>query len=118
MTAINNYNDVGALQGLRTQAGLDPKEAAHEVAQQFESVFISMMLKTMRDTVPQDSLFGSHTMDSYQNMFDQQVAVDMSVKGGIGLADIIERQLLASGSLPADTADGMTGAAASIAGKE
>ena len=99
MKTATDYNNFSALQNLKMQAGQDPKEAAHEAARQFEGLFISMMLKTMRATVPQDSLFGSHSMDSYQNMFDQQVALDMSSRGGVGLADIIERQLLKSASI-------------------
>ncbi len=94
MTNAVNYNDFSSLQNLRTQASLDPKAAAQEVARQFESVFVNMMLSSMRNTIPEDSLFGSHSMESYQNMFDQQIAVDMSTKGGLGLAEIIEKQLL------------------------
>ena len=94
-----DYNNFSSLQSLRTQASTEPKAVVSEVAQQFESLFVSMMLQSMRDTVPKDSLFGSNSMDSYQNMFDQQVAVDMSVKGGIGLAEIIERQMLNASEL-------------------
>lgn len=96
MAITANYNDFSSLQSLRTEATQDPRAAAREVAGHFESLFISMMMKSMRDTIPEDSLFGSNAMASYQNMFDQQVAVDMAAKGGIGLADIIERQLLKS----------------------
>lgn len=99
MTSVNDYNNLGALTELRHKAGSDPDQALTEVAQQFESLFINMVLKSMRDTIPEDSLFGGNTMDSYMNMFDQQLAVDLSAKGGIGLADIIERQLSVSAAL-------------------
>jgi len=90
------YSDFSGLASLRRQAGSDPQQAAKEVAQQFESIFVSMMVKSMRDTLPKDSLFGSHQMEAYQEMFDKQLAVDLSQKGGLGLADIIERQITAS----------------------
>lgn len=94
-----NYNDFTSLQSLKVEAGNDPRKAAREAAKHFEGLFVSMMLKSMRDTIPQDSLFGSNSMDSYQNMFDQQIALELSAKGGIGLADIIERQLLKSSEM-------------------
>lgn len=99
LTALNDYNNFSGLKDLQSKASIDPDEAIKAAAQQFESLFINMMLKSMRDTIPENSLFGGHTMDSYMNMMDQQLAVDLSVNGGIGLADIIERQLQASVSL-------------------
>ena len=92
----NVYSDFSGLADLRRQAGSDPQKAAKEVAQQFESIFVSMMVKSMRDTLPKDGLFSSNQMDAYQDMFDKQMAVDLSSKGGIGLAEIIERQITSS----------------------
>lgn len=103
MANIGDYNDLSSLQHLRTQAAQDPEQAVSEVARQFEGLFISMMLKSMRDTVPQDTLFGSNSMDSYQNMFDQQISLNLSSRGGVGLADIIEKQLLAASRLAAES---------------
>lgn len=90
------YSDFSGLSNLRRKAGSDPGEAAREVAQQFESIFVGMMVKSMRDTLPKDGMFGSHQMDAYQDMFDKQLALDLSSKGGLGLADIIEKQIAAN----------------------
>jgi flagellar protein FlgJ len=90
------YSDFSGLAELRRQAGNDPQKAAKEVAQQFESIFVSMMIKSMRDTLPKDGIFSSNQMEAYQDMFDKQMAVDLSSKGGIGLAEIIERQITSS----------------------
>jgi len=87
------YNDFSGLARLKQQARVAPQQAAKEVAQQFESLFVSMVLKAMRDAVPQDELFGSDQLRSYQGMFDQQLALDLSNSGGLGLAQIIERQI-------------------------
>jgi flagellar protein FlgJ len=71
----------------------DPNAAINEVAEQFESMFIQMMLKSMRDALPKDGLFSSNDMETYTEMADQQIAVNMAKSGGIGLADVIARQL-------------------------
>ena len=92
------YADLNQLSTLKAQANTDPEQAIKEVAAQFESMFVSMMMKSMRDALPGDSLFSSNQMETYQEMFDQQLAVDLSNKGGLGLAEIIEQQLRKSTS--------------------
>ena len=92
-TAQAVYNDMGALADLRGRARANPNEAVEEVAQQFEALFIQMMLKSMRDAVEDGGLFGSDQLDTYEQMADQQLALDMSAKGGIGLAEALVAQL-------------------------
>lgn len=87
------YNNLSALTDLKTQSNENPQEALKEVAKQFESVFVTMMMKSMRDTLPKDGLFSSSQMETYQEMFDQQLSLDLSKEGGLGLASIIERQI-------------------------
>ena len=93
VNATSNWYDFGSLAGLRAQAGQRPSEAQSSVAEQFESLFINMMLKEMRKTVSRSDLLGSEAMESYEQMFDQQIALGMSRAGGIGLAPFIEEQL-------------------------
>ena len=92
-TAQTVYNDMGALADLRSRARANPNEAVEEVAQQFGALFIQMMLKSMRDAVEDGGLFGSDQLDTYQQMADQQTALDMASKGGIGLAEALVAQL-------------------------
>ena len=89
----NVYTDFTSLKELGSQAHLKPNEAAAEVAQQFESIFIELMMKSMRDATPKDSLFNSDQMEAYQDIFDKQLALDMSTSGGLGIAEIIEQQI-------------------------
>ena len=89
----SSYHDFSNLAQLKGQAALDPDMATHEVAQQFESIFVGFMLKAMRDATPEDTLFGSNSMGSYQKMFDNQLAVSLADQGGIGLAELIEKQI-------------------------
>jgi flagellar protein FlgJ len=89
----SSWFDFNSLADLKAKAGNRPDEATKGVAQQFESLFLHMMLKEMRKTVSRSGLLGSEAMDTYQQMFDQQVALGMSRAGGIGLAPFIEQQL-------------------------
>lgn len=90
------YNDLSGLNALKLRSRENPESALHEVAQQFESVFVTMMMKAMRDTLPKDGMFASSQMDTYQEMMDQQMALDLSRQDGLGLAAVIERQLSAA----------------------
>jgi peptidoglycan hydrolase FlgJ len=89
----SSWYDFQSLASMKAQAAIKPKEATQGVAQQFESVFINMMLTEMRKTVGHSELMGSSASDTYQEMFDQQVSVSMAKAGGIGLAPYIEKQL-------------------------
>ncbi len=75
---------------------------AREVARQFESLFVQNLLESMRDASMGDELFGSNAHDQYQGLFDQQLASNVSQGRGIGLAPLIERQILAQQGLKPD----------------
>jgi flagellar protein FlgJ len=63
-------------------------------AQQFETLFLQMVLKSMRDAVPQDGLFNSDQSRFYTGMLDQQMAQNLATSGkGVGFAKLIEQQL-------------------------
>lgn len=89
---INSF-DPNSLNGLKRLAGQNTPEANKAVAQQFEALFMQVVLKNMRDTVPQGGMFDSETTRTYQSMYDQQLATTMAQRGGMGLAAAIERQL-------------------------
>lgn len=88
------YTDFQGLTGLRKEARQQTPEAIKKVARQFESLFVQMMLKSMRDTVPESELFGSHQQQIYRDMFDKQISMNVSSGKGLGLAAVIERQLM------------------------
>lgn len=96
--------DSHSLDALRTQATKDPKAALKAAAKQFETVFMNMVLKSMRDTVPKDGLMsGGSEEQMFQGMLDQQFAQNMADGKGAGLADLIVKQL--SRNLNIDQAD-------------
>lgn len=84
--------DTQSLEQLRAQAKQSPDQALKAAAQQFESVFLNMMLKSMREATPQDGMFDSEQTRMFTGMLDQQLAQSMSSKG-VGLADVMVKQL-------------------------
>ena len=88
--AIGSDNaDVSAL---RRAGKADSPEALRKAAQQFEGLFMNMVMKSMRDATPQDSPFDSQQSRMYTSMLDQKVSDNFS-KRGVGLADALMRQL-------------------------
>lgn len=61
----------------------------------FEAIYIGLMLKSMRDTVPEDSLFGSSNQkEIFQSMFDQEIAKDIAhSKKPFGLGEMLYKKL-------------------------
>jgi flagellar protein FlgJ len=87
------YADFHALGEVRGRAAGNSEETLREVAGQFEALFIQMMLKSMRDANLGEGLLDSQHTKTYQSMFDQQIALDLSKRQGLGLAEMMVRQL-------------------------
>lgn len=103
---INAHNISGKLaidsrsvDDLRLQAKQNPDQALKEVAQQFEAIFINMMLKSMREALPKKGIFDSQQTQFYTQMLDQQLAQKMSTSG-MGLADMMVQQLTRANGQP------------------
>jgi flagellar protein FlgJ len=88
-----NALDFKQFAGMRRAADANDPAALREVARQFESIFTKMMLESMRSASFGDPLFGSDQTEMYQDMMDDQMAVQLSSGRGIGLADMLIRQL-------------------------
>jgi flagellar protein FlgJ len=93
--------DPRALERLRTDAGAAPEKAVRDASKQFEVMFVNMLMKSMRDAAPQDGPFDSDQTRMYTSMLDQQLAQSMASKG-VGLADIMARQLTKTTTPAAD----------------
>ena len=66
-----------------------------EACQGMEAVFLNLMLSRMRDTVPKSGLTGSSSQENImRSMLDTEMTKNLAQTGGIGLADMIYRQLL------------------------
>ncbi len=96
----SNFLDVNGLNDIRLQSKsadkADKAEALEKVAKQFESIFMQMLLKSMRkaqEVLESDSPFNSQSTKFYRDMHDQQLALELSENGSLGLAPLIVRQL-------------------------
>jgi flagellar protein FlgJ len=71
------------------------RKAAKRVAQEFEALFIGMMLKSMRETVGKDQLTGGGRGEEiFRSLLDQEYATSFAARGGVGLAPLIEQELV------------------------
>jgi len=87
------YTDFRGLAELRSHAGDHSEKTLRKVAGEFEALFVQMMLKSMRDANLGEGLMDSDGTRTYQSMYDQQLAIDMSRQQGLGLADMMVKQL-------------------------
>ena len=91
-----SYSDLNRLNQLKV-GDKNSDGNMRKVAQEFESLFLGEMLKSMRkatDSLGEDNPLNTPAAKQYQEMYDQQLAVSMSREGGgIGLADVLMRQM-------------------------
>ena len=94
--------DARGLDALKRQSRESPDKALVTAAKQFEAIFTQMLLKSMRDAVPESGLTGGNESKLYTSMFDQELAQKMASSGrGLGIADMIVKQL-SRGAAPSD----------------
>lgn len=73
----------------------DDRKSLREACQKFEAIFVGYMLKEMRKTVPESSLFPETPAEKiYRSMLDDEVAKSACQAGGIGLADMVFNDLV------------------------
>ena len=91
-----SYSDLNRLNQLKV-GDKNSDANMRKVAQEFESLFLGEMLKSMRsatEALGQDNPLNTPAAKQYQEMYDQQLAVSLSREGGgIGLADVLMRQM-------------------------
>lgn len=101
---LNTHNalavDSQSLDALRSQAKQAPDKALASAAKQFEAVFMSMLLKSMRDATPQDGMFDTEQTKMFTSMLDQQLSQNVGGSRGIGLADMMVKQLSKNIEMP------------------
>jgi len=96
--------DAKSLDNLKLAAKENSPEALKAVAKQFESILMNMMLKSMRAANPQDGAFDNEQSRMFTSMLDQQLSSNLSAKG-LGLADVLVRQLSKTTQTYTDAAD-------------
>lgn len=92
-TSAASYLDFSSFDEMRLKSKKDKNGALRDVATQFESIFLKMALKSMRDASLGDEMLDSDTTNTYRDMYDNQLSVSLAGKGTLGLADVLFRQL-------------------------
>lgn len=91
---VSTAHDFHGMARLRADAARESPEATREAARQFEALFVQMMLKSMRSA---GAVLGQQRDTTYEEMFDRQVAMEMTRQRSLGLADMLVRQLGGTG---------------------
>ncbi|MBD9500024.1 flagellar assembly peptidoglycan hydrolase FlgJ [Pseudomonas sp. BGr12] len=96
-TDSGSYSDLNRLSAMKTGANRDSAGNIRKVAQEFESLFMNEMLKSMRsanEVFAKDNPMNSEAAKQYQDMYDHQLSVSLATQGhGIGLADVLVKQM-------------------------
>ncbi len=87
------YVDFSSLATLKYEAQSGSASTLRQVAGQFESLFAHMLFKSMRSASLGDGLFDSKESKFFRDMFDQQLSVELTKGRGLGLAELMVRQL-------------------------
>lgn len=107
--------DVSSVETLKREARTDPQKALRSAASQFEALMMQMMLKSMREAADASGSSDSQDTKMYKSMLDQQLSVALA-KRGIGLADVMVRQLSNGGTPDTEAASAATDAPAAQGG--
>lgn len=85
--------DPKALGNLRSAAAKDPQAALKSAAREFETLFLDMMMKSMRSNAQAHSVFDNEATRVYTGLLDHEFSRKLASQGGLGLADVLLKQL-------------------------
>ncbi|MCF6337976.1 MAG: flagellar assembly peptidoglycan hydrolase FlgJ [Gammaproteobacteria bacterium] len=92
------YTDIQALNKLKYASDENSPETLRLVAEQFEAIFLQMMLKSAHGESNEGDLFNDQQTEFYQDWHDKQLAINLAAGQGIGIADMLVKQLQMSGA--------------------
>jgi len=101
-STARSYLDFTGLGELRGQAQQNQDKALKESAQQFEALFIQMMMKSMREATVKDEENQSSGVETFEGMFDKEVSMQMAKRGALGVADYMAKAVKQSQPSTAD----------------
>ncbi len=79
----------------------EQQQKADAAVRQVEGLFLGMMLKEMRNTLEEGSLFGGDSSDVYGGLFDLMLSQNLSDGSPLGLSQLLQKQLVKNGATPA-----------------
>lgn len=94
-TTTKSHLDFAGLNDLKVRAKQDQAGSAQEVGRQFEAMFVNMVFKSVREAnVPMKSeLMSSSSLDTFEQMYHQELSQVMAQKGLFGLGDWLAAQV-------------------------
>jgi flagellar protein FlgJ len=105
--------DANSLGDLKRAAGQNTPDSIKETAKQFEALFVGMMMKSMRKATPSDGPMDSEQGKMFTSMLDEQISQKIASRG-IGLADMMVKQMMVNSGIPVPTRNTTPAAAAGV----
>ncbi len=102
ITSAKSYNDFSALGELRGKAQRNDASAMRESAEQFEALFIQMMLKSMREasSAMKSDLMHNSAQETFEGMYDKEISMQMAKRNALGFYDVVIKNLSQQKSVP------------------
>jgi flagellar protein FlgJ len=102
ITSAKSYNDFSALGELRGKAQRNDAGAARESAEQFEALFIQMMLKSMREasSAMKSDLLQNDAQETFEGMYDKEISLQMAKRNALGFSDVVMKNLSQQKAVP------------------
>ncbi len=102
ITSAKSYNDFSALGELRGKAQRNEAGAMRESAEQFEALFIQMMLKSMREasSAMKSDLMHNSAQETFEGMYDKEISMQMAKRNALGFSDVVIKNLSQQKSVP------------------
>jgi flagellar protein FlgJ len=101
-SAAKSYNDFTALGELRGKAQRNEAGAMRESAEQFEALFIQMMLKSMREasSAMKSDLMHNSAQETFEGMYDKEISMQMAKRNALGFSDVVIKNLSQQKAVP------------------
>jgi Rod binding domain-containing protein len=102
ISSAKSYNDFSALGELRGKAQRNEAGAMRESAEQFEALFIQMMLKSMREasSAMKSDLLHNNAQETFEGMYDKEISLQMAKRNALGFTDVVVKNLSQQKSVP------------------
>ncbi len=102
INSAKSYNDFTALGELRGKAQRNEAGAMRESAEQFEALFIQMMLKSMREasSAMKSDLLHNNAQETFEGMYDKEISLQMAKRNALGFSDVVIKNLSQQKSVP------------------
>jgi len=91
-STAGGYVDFSRFGAMRSQAQTDAPGAMAAIADEFEALFVDLMLKAARKAEIEGGLFDSNALSTYREMFNHQIAITMAKDNDLGIGRMMIQQ--------------------------